>query len=207
MLVTTTSGNIYNVNSSGTPTLLASVGEDTEGMDIAPSSWGKYAGYLIVGSEGSGSLRLISPTGSITVVKSLVSFPGAETVSAIPLNLNASDPLQGFYVANYANNIQVASAAQFVNQGLLGDVIVTDEFGGSTAWDVHFDSTTSTFSSTLFTFTGNQISQFEDGIFVTPERIVETGVPEPSFFLPFIWAGITISGILAYRKRQSHRAT
>ncbi len=185
MLVTTTSGNIYKVNSSGTSTLLASVGEDTEGMDIAPSNWGSHAGDLIVGSENSGSLRLISPSGAVTVIESVGSFPGAETVSAIPLTLNASNPLEGFYVANYPNNIQFAAASQFITQGLLGDVIVTDEFGGNTAWDVHFNSTTDTFSSTLFSFNGNSIQQFEDGIFVTPQRIVETGTPEPSGLLPF----------------------
>lgn len=203
MLVTTTSGNIYKVTSSGVATLLASVGEDTEGMDIAPSSWGQFAGDLLVGSENSGTLRLISPSGTITVVESVGSFPGAETVSAIPLNLDGTSPLQGFYVSNYANNIQVASAAQFVNQGLLGDVIVTDEFGGSTAWDVHYNSTTGTFSSALFSFTGNQISQFEDGIFVTPQRIVETGTPEPSTLLLFSCGVVAIFGVLARRKRES----
>jgi len=111
----------------------------------------------------------------------LGSFPGAETVSFVPLDLNAADPLQGFYVANFPTNIQFASASQFVTQGLLGDAIVTDEFGGSTAWDVHFSG--GTFTKTLFAFTGNSISQFEDGIFVTPTRIVETTVPEPSSLL------------------------
>ena len=37
MLVTTTSGNVYEVNSAGTPTLLANVGEDVEGLDVAPT--------------------------------------------------------------------------------------------------------------------------------------------------------------------------
>jgi hypothetical protein len=179
MLVSTTSGNIYTVNSLGVSTLLKSVGEDTEGMDIATSAWGKYAGNLLVTSEGSGTLRLISSTGVVTVVGS---FPGAETVSAVPLTLNASDPLQGFYVANYASNIQFAAASNFA--GLLGDVVVTNEFGGSTAWDVHYNGDAlGTFTITPFTFTGNAISQFEDGIFVTPTREIETGTPEPSSLL------------------------
>jgi hypothetical protein len=38
----------------------------------------------------------------------------------------------------------------------------------------YYESGTDTFSKTQFTFTGNSISQFEDGIFVTPMRIVET---------------------------------
>jgi hypothetical protein len=176
MLVTTSSGHIYRVSSSGVVSLVASVGEDTEGMDIATSAWGAFAGDLLVGSEGSGTIRLISPTGVITPVP--LSFSGAETVSFVPLNLNGSDPLQGFYVANYATNVQFANASNFT--GLLGDAIVTDEFGGSTMWDVHYNGTT--FTRTPFTFTGNTISQFEDGIFVTAQREV-IGSPEPSTLL------------------------
>src|SRR5947209_3433768 len=36
MLVTTTSGNVYRVNSAGVVTLLANVHEDVEGLDVAP---------------------------------------------------------------------------------------------------------------------------------------------------------------------------
>jgi WD40 repeat protein len=177
MLVTTTTGNIYEITSSGVVTLLASVGQDTEGMDIATSAWGTYAGDLVVGSEASGTLRLISPGGVVTVLGSVGEFPDAETVSFVPLNLNASDPLQGFYVANYASNVQFAAASNFT--GLLGDAIITDETGGSTMWDVHYNG--STFTVTPFTFTGNAISQFEDGEFVTSQR--EQNTPEPASLL------------------------
>jgi len=44
MIVATNSGRIYSFNSAGTPTLIANVGEDTEGMDIASSAFGQYAG-------------------------------------------------------------------------------------------------------------------------------------------------------------------
>ncbi len=167
MLVTTHAGNIYEITNTGAKSLLASVGEDTEGMDIATSAWGPYAGDLLVGSETSGTIRLISPSGQITVVGSVGEFPSAETISFVPLNLDANDPSQGFYVANYPNDIQFAPASNFT--ALLGDAIVTDETGGSTAWDVHYNSN-GTFTKTQFTFTGNPITQFEDGIFVTSQR-------------------------------------
>jgi hypothetical protein len=184
MLVTTSSGQVYEVTSTGSYTLLATVGEDAEGMDIAPSSWGPYAGDLMVGSEGSGTLRLINPiTHAVTVVGTVGEFPGAETVSAVPTNLDPTNPLEGFYVANYATNIQFAAASDFTSQGLGGSVIVTDEDAANTAWDVTYNSGTGTFTSTAFAFTGNTISQFEDGIFVSPQRIVDTNpgpTPEPS---------------------------
>jgi hypothetical protein len=180
MLVSTTTGRIYEVNSSGAVTLLASVGEDTEGMDIASSSFGPDAGFLLVTSEGSGTLRAISPAGVVSVVATGLS--GAETVSVVPPGLDLSNPLEGFYVANYPLNIQFASAGQFISQGLLGSTIVTSETGGSLAWDVAFNG--STFTVSQFNFNGNQINQFEDGIFVTPQRITDTGTaPEPSSIL------------------------
>jgi len=180
MLVTTSSGQIYQVTSTGSFSLLANIGADTEGMDIAGSAWGPYAGQLLVGSEGTGDLNLISNTGFVTQVGTADEFPGAETVSFVPTTLDSSDPLQGFYVANYAQNIQFAAASNFLS--LEGDAVVTDEVGGSTMWDVHYDSGSGNFVKTPFTFTGNSISQFEDGIFVTGQREIVIGgtVPEPS---------------------------
>lgn len=201
MLVTTTSGNVYEITSGGHVSLLASVGEDTEGMDIATSVWGPHAGDLLVSSEGSGTIRLISPSGAVTVVMSVGSFPGAETVSFVPLNLDASDPLQGFYVANFPSDIQFAAASNFTSQSLQGDAIVTDESGGSTAWDVHYNEATSAFSKTPFTFTGNQIGQFEDGIFVTPQRIVETTTPEPTSLLMLVTGLMLVIGFLVYKAK------
>lgn len=201
MLVSTTSGQIYQVDSTGSASFLANVGEDAEGTDIAPSTWGPYAGDLLVGSESSGTVRLISPGGTVTVVGAVGEFPSAETVSAIPTNLDNSNPLEGFYVANYPNDVQFASASQFISQGLLGDMIVTAEQGGSRAWDVHYDSGTGLFSSTPFTFPGNQINQFEDGIFVSPQRVSDVTSPEPGTML--LLAGALAAGLLAKRTRRS----
>ena len=183
MIVTTSSGRIYTFNSAGTPTLLANVGEDTEGMDIASS--GQYAGDLLVSSEGTGEIRAISPTGQITVLKSSLGgnifIPEAETISTVPLNLGSSgNPLEGFYVANYPVNIQFAGAAEF--SGLQGDAIVTSEDSSNARiWELAYNG------DALNTFTATQVgnlpNQSEDGIFVTAQRINLVGVPEPASLL------------------------
>lgn len=62
MIVATNLGNVYTVSNGGVATLLANVGEDAEGLSFAPQSFGGYAaGTLFVASEGSGSLRAITP--------------------------------------------------------------------------------------------------------------------------------------------------
>ncbi len=180
MLVTTNLGDVYRINSSGGVTLVANTGTgDTEGMDIATSAWGPYAGDLLTGSENNNSIQLVSPSGAVIPVGTV---PIAETISFVPLDLSAANSLEGFYVANYPENIQFASASQFISQGLLGDAIVTSEDGSNArVWDVHYNSALGTF--TITQFTGNLPNQSEDGIFVTGQRLSDlspAAIPEPS---------------------------
>lgn len=188
MLVSTSSGHILSFDGSGTRNLIANIGSDTEGLDVASSNYGKYAGQLLVASEGSQLIRAISPGGVITILQSSsggpVQIPLAETVSVVPLNFGASgNPLEGFYVANYPLDIQKAGvSSEFA--AILGDAIVTSEFGSnSPIWDLHYNG------DALDTFTVSQIgvlpNQSEDGVFVTGERITDVGptpsvVPEPT---------------------------
>jgi hypothetical protein len=206
MLVTTTSGNIYRVNSAGVVTPLANVGEDAEGMDIASSNYGPFAGDLLVASEQSGSIRAVSNTGVVTTLAlrdsggTPVNIFEAETVSVVPLNFGQSgNPLEGFYVANFPIDIQKAgNVSDFTPY--LGDAIVTsEESSNSQVWDLAYDSTTNTF---VVTQIGNMPGQSEDGIFVTAERIVLTGggAPEPTTWAMML-VGIGLVGFWLRRRR------
>jgi hypothetical protein len=167
MVVATNAGNVYTVDSSGAPTVLASVGEDAEGTGFAPQDFGPYAkGTLFVASEGSGAIRAIAPNGAVSFVTSI---SGAEMLSFVPLNLGGSgNPVEGFYAAAYPIKVVKADASEFVPYK--GDIVVTDE-GGHGVYDVRWNG-----ASFVTTFLGSFPAQPEDGVFVTLDIIV----PEPS---------------------------
>ncbi len=194
MLVAMNSGTIYTINAAGAATVLANVGEDAEGMDIATSAWGPHAGDILVSSEGSGNLRAISPSGVVTPIGTV---PAAETVSFVPLNLGASgSPLEGFYVANYPVDIQYATANEFSN--MLGDAIITSEQdSNSQVWDVLYTGDPN--SPFSIRQVGNLPNSSEDGIFVTATRITETSAPEPAMLFLFGAGAIALGALLHLR--------
>jgi hypothetical protein len=193
MIVTTALGNIYKIDGTGHATLLASVGEDTEGATIIPILPMKYAfsafnGDLIVGSEGSGNLRAIDSKGNVSIIGNV---PSAEEVSFVPVNLGAShNPIEGFYGSNYTPNVQFAGASQFMPY--LAELVVTGETTHQIT-AVSYNGTT-----TVNTNIGQFPNQPEDGIFVTAAVIHQT--PEPSTMLVALTA-IPLSLGFWWRKR------
>ncbi len=206
MIVSTTAGDIYTIDSTGHVTLLANLGVDTEGLDIASTKYGQYAGDLLVASEGSGQIHAISPGG---VVKTLldgsgapISIPVVETVSVVPLNFGQSgNPVEGFYVANFPTDIQKAGVvSEFLPY--LGDAIITSEFGSnSPVWDLAYNGDIA--NSFTVTQIGTLPGQSEDGIFVTAQRIkVGGGVPEPSTWAMMMVGVSGLGGLLRRRARK-----
>lgn len=178
MLVTTNTGNLYRVNSSGVATLLANItGQVLEGIDFAPAGFGPVGGQVVVASESAGTLFAVSTAGVVTNLSTLgVTIGMAEEIGFVPLNLGSGGPLEGFYAAAYPfSGIQKADASQFA--GMLGDAIVTGEYGSTDpVTDVHWNGT-----NFVLTSIGNLPAQAEDGIFVT-QAIIRGGdtVPEPA---------------------------
>ena len=200
MIVATNAGVIYSINNLGVASILATPGVDTEGLSFAPQSFGPSvpAGTLVVASEGSGSLRAISPAGAMTNITTIVS---AEMVSFVPLNLGISgNPLEGFYAANYSTNVIKSAYTDFLSY--LGDMIVTGETTHE-VWDVKWDGT-----SYVKTLIGNFPNQPEDGIFVTAailnpgcDRTNTCGgnVPEPG---SIALVALGFAGLAGIRRRK-----
>lgn len=167
LLLATIEGQIYRVSSSGVPTLLASIGELVEGLDVVPlgAKFGSLDGQLIVTAEGSGLLRAIDWSGKVTVLNSGNPITsGPESINFVPLNLGQSGTsVEGFYEAHYTPNIVKADGSEFA--AFKGDAIVSSEFGPVVS-RVHWNGTTFT-----ITVIGANPGQAEDGIFVTPEMI------------------------------------
>lgn len=207
MVVATQTGNVYRINSAGVPTLLASLGSDSEGLDFTPQQFGNIpAGTLVVLSEGSGRVTAIAPNGQKTDLG--LQFIAPEMLSFVPLDFALTlDPLAGFYAADYP--VQVIKAASSDFAAYAGQAIVTEETTHR-VFAISWDSTSSSFVATNI---GTFPHQPEDGIFVTA-AILDPGcttrpggcaqVPEPGGLALLLAGLLGMAYVGQQRRRRAH---
>jgi hypothetical protein len=131
MIVTCSSGQVYTVgpHSSPTATLVATVGVDLEGPDVAPVSFGSFGGCIFAANDLSGDVYAVCPSGGFSIV---ASWPGADGVRFIP-SRNGQPPCEfdlsggAFFYAVFPTHIQNVPASDFA--GLGGDAVVVSESG------------------------------------------------------------------------------
>jgi hypothetical protein len=198
MIVTTTSGEIFEIGTAGQVSLLANLGTDTEGIGFATQQFGTYAaGTLFTTSENTGYVNAISPGGTVTYVATI---PSAESISFVPANISSeTNPLEGFYGVSYPVDVLLAPASQF--DPYAGDVIVTSESGANpNIWAISLNSVDSS------TVTGiGYMPQPEDSIFVTAQTVQTHGggVPDGGNTAAMLLAGMLSLGALACRRKSA----
>jgi hypothetical protein len=121
LLVCTTTGQFWRINSAGTPTMVAMENVHFEGLLAVPNdpAYGPWAGTAIMGAEGIGATIAISPDGTATYYYLGIS---PEDIDLIPDNEN-------FFGVNFGSG-QLMGAPASAFDGMEGDILITQEFPG-----------------------------------------------------------------------------
>lgn len=115
---------VYRVTPAGTVTQVGYFVERVNGPDVAPMTFGPYAGYLFVGSS-TGGVMAMAPTGGSGVV---VPFATAGRVHFVPDNLGALDGTGlSFFTAIRPGGIMAYPQTDFA--GLAGSALVASQTG------------------------------------------------------------------------------
>ncbi len=121
LIVVTTAGGVWRVDSSGTPTRLASLNTHLEGLTTIPNDPGRYGpweGKILIGAENEGGIYTVDPSGN-TAFFELGIDP--EDIEVIPANAN-------FFGVDFGSGmLQGASYVQFLN--MVGDILIAEENG------------------------------------------------------------------------------
>jgi hypothetical protein len=126
LIAVTTNGEVWRVNSAGTPTFIADVDTHLEGLITVPADATKYgplAGKIIAGAEDQGLLYVFDASGFVTTFALGVNI---EDIDLINANEN-------FFGVNFGT-AKIVGVAASEWAGMVGDILLTQEFpsGGST---------------------------------------------------------------------------
>ncbi|EPA04759.1 cadherin-like domain-containing protein [Candidatus Nitrosarchaeum limnium] len=153
LIVATTAGEIWRINSAGASTKLADVNVHLEGLITVPRDpqFGGLAGKIIVGAEDQSRVYAISDTGIVQFWT--IPFK-IEDIDLIPENEN-------FFGVNFGTGRLLGIPASSFD-GVEGEILITSEFGGGTTGLglLQWDTTT---NAPNVEFIGRQVGSFVQG--------------------------------------------
>jgi hypothetical protein len=135
LIVVTTSGGVWRIDSSGSPTLIVRIPTHLEGLTTVPDDpqYGPWAGKILIGAENQGLIYAVDAAGSFTPFALGIR---AEDIDVIPENRN-------FYGVDFAGRtLWGAAASEF--DGLEGDILIAQESPGI-LYHVRWDTGTASF--------------------------------------------------------------
>jgi PEP-CTERM motif len=199
LIAATTNGEVWRIDSSGTPTMLADVNTHLEGLMTVPNDpvYGGLAGKIIAGAENTGLMYVFDNNGFVTTYNLGVAI---EDIDMINANEN-------FFGVNYGSaRLLGVEASQF--SSVVGNILLTSEFGGqggngSGLYHMYWDTNQNKPVAELIDFAAGTFnpSQWEHVTFA-PAGIREipptTTIPEPA---TLILMSLGLIGIGAIRRR------
>ncbi|HEV2705796.1 MAG TPA: Ig-like domain-containing protein, partial [Pyrinomonadaceae bacterium] len=121
LIVVTTAGGVWRINSAGQPTQLARIPTHLEGVCTIPDDpqkYGPWAGKILIGAENERRFYTVDAQGQ-TAFYDLFIWP--EDIDIIPANEN-------FFGVAFGNNALMGAPASAF-RGMAGDLLITQESG------------------------------------------------------------------------------
>lgn len=154
LVACTTAGQVWRIDASGHPTLLAETGVHLEGLITVPSSttrFGPIAGHAIAGAEGVGLLYAIAPDGTVTSYDVGVAVEDIDWIT----------PDENFFGVNYGSSRLLGADGEQLRP-IAGDVLLTQEYPGSVGlYRLYWDGTTLQATELTLTADSTTVSQWE----------------------------------------------
>jgi hypothetical protein len=132
MIVTCPSGDIWRVDSTGTPFLIANLGlgaADYEGPAVVPLDSSTWAGQVLVADEDHNAVHAIAADGTLSLyVFSLFAAEGVLIVPSTPCGFGNTG-ITMVSALQQQNQINKLSTSDFTGAGLSGDILIMSEQG------------------------------------------------------------------------------
>ncbi|MBM4389958.1 MAG: hypothetical protein FJ090_02440 [Deltaproteobacteria bacterium] len=135
LVIATTDGEVWTIDSSGSPTMLADIsGTHLEGLVVvpdAPARYGPLAGMILAGAEEERLLYVIAPDGTVS------SFDCGVEVEDIDIIV----PYENFFGVNYGTrSLLGAVGMEFLP--IAGDILLAEEYPNDVGlYRLYYDGT------------------------------------------------------------------